>query len=134
MSGIGACRRCMRRHNAPANLRANQTKCERSELPQIDRQVQRTLGGRRELSAYGGRDLGARGVPARIVVPVPLETHAIIAISSDDVELPMSHEIVSLASEIIFGDVRDAIGNARVDDRTADALRKVNRGRGDVRR
>jgi hypothetical protein len=29
--------------NAPANLRANQIKCERSELPKIARQVQRTL-------------------------------------------------------------------------------------------
>src|SRR4051812_34890985 len=30
--------------NAIANVRANQMKCERSELPQIARQVQRTLG------------------------------------------------------------------------------------------
>ena len=34
---------CRVRDNAPANLRANQTKCERSELPKIARQVQRTL-------------------------------------------------------------------------------------------
>lgn len=31
------------RSNASANLRASQTKCERSELPQIARQVQRSL-------------------------------------------------------------------------------------------
>jgi hypothetical protein len=35
--------RSLLRYNAIANLRANQTKCERSELPQIARQVQRTL-------------------------------------------------------------------------------------------
>ena len=33
--------------NAPAKLRANPTKCERSELPQIARQLQRTLCRRR---------------------------------------------------------------------------------------
>ena len=32
-------------HNAPANLRASQIECERSELPKIARQVQRTLCG-----------------------------------------------------------------------------------------
>jgi len=31
--------------NAPANLRASQIKCERSELPKMARQVQRTLAG-----------------------------------------------------------------------------------------
>ena len=36
--------------NAPAKLRASQTERERSELPQIARQLQRTLGLRREVA------------------------------------------------------------------------------------
>ena len=35
----------VRSPNAQANLRASPAKCERSELPQIARQVQRTLDG-----------------------------------------------------------------------------------------
>lgn len=44
MSGL-----CARRTNAQVHLRANQTKCERSELPKIARLVQRTLYGRVEM-------------------------------------------------------------------------------------
>ena len=41
--------------NAPANLRASQIKCERSELPTIARQVQRSLCGRLEGAYCGSR-------------------------------------------------------------------------------
>jgi hypothetical protein len=81
-----------------------------------------------------GRDLDARRVTGGIVVAIPVETNAVVTVPGDDMKLPVSDTVVSLACEIIFGDVRDAIGAPRVDYRLSDPLREMHGGCSDVRR
>src|SRR5438093_13331481 len=60
--------------NARANLRASQIKCERSELPKIARQVQRSLGGASgwcaDVPQHGSVSLDKSSVAPRSLKPL----------------------------------------------------------------
>src|SRR5689334_20359182 len=89
--------------------------------------------GRGENVANGRRDVSAY-ILAGVGFAMPVDPDRLVTEPGDDVQLPVRHEVVTVAAEIILREIGDPVGMSRRGNRTPQDLGELDRCRGGCRR